>query len=354
MSQMPADPSFPGSGSELRGREQPGVGTSGSEAFSANSSTRLDDDCRDRSAAAVMGPGGWTPGHCAALAASLEVAIPKPGNVHRGADFADMDLYDFLVAAQILGTVIDRPDGMPPGERMLAAVRQTRLWTGNNPNLGIVLLLVPLALQARAGGPLTTVGMSEWLAGLDVSDGAAVFEAIRTAAPGGLGAAPDQDVRTTVAPELLAAMRSAQDRDFVARQYATGFADVIGTLVPWLQRETGHWQSLVKGMLVTQVRWLAEAGDSLIERKCGPGYTDEVRRRAGLCQEQLVHGWEPFEAALGDLDFWMRSDGNRRNPGATADLLAAALFCVLWQDRAGEPESLRELSSLWKLKGTSR
>ena len=33
--------------------------------------------------------------------------------------------------------------------------------------------------------------------------------------------------------------------------------------------------------------------------------------------------------ALADFDFWLRSDGHRRNPGTTADLIAAALFAGL-------------------------
>ena len=35
---------------------------------------------------------------------------------------------------------------------------------------------------------------------------------------------------------------------------------------------------------------------------------------------------ESFWNAVADLDFWLRSDGHRRNPGTTADLIAASLF----------------------------
>lgn len=40
-------------------------------------------------------------------------------------------------------------------------------------------------------------------------------------------------------------------------------------------------------------------------------------------------GEEAFHESLADFDFWLRSDGHRRNPGTTADLLAAALFVLL-------------------------
>ena len=41
-------------------------------------------------------------GECAALACLLEVTAGKPGNVHRGADFADMTLVDMLVSAAVI------------------------------------------------------------------------------------------------------------------------------------------------------------------------------------------------------------------------------------------------------------
>jgi len=36
-----------------------------------------------------------------------------------------------------------------------------------------------------------------------------------------------------------------------------------------------------------------------------------------------------YHEAVSDLDFWLRSDDHRRNPGTTADLVAAGLFVAL-------------------------
>ena len=41
--------------------------------------------------------------------------------------------------------------------------------------------------------------------------------------------------------------------------------------------------------------------------------------------------------ALADLDFWLRSDGHRRNPGTTADLIAAGLFAALREHQIALP-----------------
>jgi len=42
----------------------------------------------------------------AQLSCLLEVSAPKPGNVHRGADFEDLTYPDFLVAAALIGPVM--------------------------------------------------------------------------------------------------------------------------------------------------------------------------------------------------------------------------------------------------------
>ncbi len=41
--------------------------------------------------------------------------------------------------------------------------------------------------------------------------------------------------------------------------------------------------------------------------------------------ETLAAFWD----RIGELDFWLRSDGHRRNPGTTADLVAASLFAAI-------------------------
>ena len=47
--------------------------------------------------------------------------------------------------------------------------------------------------------------------------------------------------------------------------------------------------------------------------------------------------WPQGPPALSDFDFWLRSDGHRRNPGTTADLVAAALFLALWEGQVAPP-----------------
>lgn len=274
--------------------------------------------------------GQWSAGHCAALACQIEVAIPKPGNVHRGADFADTTLYDFLAAGQVLGQVIDETAASPIGATILESVRRTRALTGNNPNLGIVLLIVPLARLAGAVGALSVDRMESLLKNLDARDARDMAAAIRLASPGGLGTVAEQDVTRDEMNDLMGAMRLAAGRDAIAAEYASGFAGILERHLPMLRECLDHWGRLDRAVIALHVHLIAAHGDSLIARKGGLPLSREAASRARRCVEALDQGWESFQHSLNGLDFWMRSDGNRRNPGTTADLIAATLFAGLW------------------------
>jgi triphosphoribosyl-dephospho-CoA synthase len=255
-----------------------------------------------------------------------EATARKPGNVHPGADFADTGYVDFLVSAAAIAQPfsVDLPS---VGWRIYRAVDLTRRYVRKNTNLGIVLLLAPLAV------PRGTGRLRDWvqqaLDGLTVDDAGLAFEAIRLAAPGGLGDAPEQDVRAEPTVTLLEAMRLAADRDRIARQYATGFADVFDLGVPAFLDGVRRFGCVEAAVVHCQFAWLAEFPDSLIARKCGPQVAADVQHRAAAVV--AAGGLEtPGGRAAGvALDRLLRSDGNRLNPGTTADLVTACLFVAL-------------------------
>jgi len=269
-----------------------------------------------------------TIGQCASWACLLEVSIPKPGNVHRGADFDDLTFHDFAAAAVAIGPTMDRAAaGAGVGRTVRDAVAATRRVAATNVNLGIALLIAPLAAVPR-DTPLAE-GVGRVLAALTPDDSALVYEAIRLAAPGGLGRVDQADVRGPAPDDLLEAMRSAAGRDVVARQYATDFADVFEVVVPEVRRNLAAGRRLGDAVIRTHLRTMQLIPDTLIARKCGP----EVAAEAALYAGQVLSAKEgedgDYLEALADFDFWLRSDGRRRNPGATADLIAAGLFVLL-------------------------
>jgi len=266
-----------------------------------------------------------SPGQLAQIACILEATARKPGNVHRFADFDDCTYLDFILSAAALVGPLDQARNNGVGAAVLEAVAGSRRVVASNTNLGMVLLLVPLAAVDEGDEP--RAGVESVLARLTVDDARLVYRAIRIAAPGGLGTAPEQDVRDEPTVSLRDAMRLAADRDVVARQYANGFADVFDTVLPLLQACLARGWTIEESIIAGFVQTLARIPDTLIARKCGPETAREASRRA-----RELSDWDdrPLSSPRhNEFDAWLRADGHARNPGATADLMAAALFLAL-------------------------
>jgi triphosphoribosyl-dephospho-CoA synthase len=265
-------------------------------------------------------------GLCAQVACIWEATARKAGNVHRYRDFADVAYTDFLLGAAALAPVLAEVSHRRVGATVLEGVRATRRVVASNTNLGIVLLLAPLATVPDGEDPRTA--LPPLLDRLDVEDARLVYEAIRLAAPGGLGEAPEQDVRSEPTLPLRKIMALAADRDLIARQYANGFREVFEQGVPALRLGLEATGSLEGAIIYSQLRLLSEFPDTLIARKRGAAEAEEAALRARwVLSQQWPHkeaGWSVFA----EFDVWLRAEGNGRNPGATADLLAASLFVL--------------------------
>jgi triphosphoribosyl-dephospho-CoA synthase len=276
-----------------------------------------------------------TIGQCATLACLLEVTVPKPGNVHRGADFEDVSLADFVASAVAIGPAMDTAANKRLGETVLDAVRATRRLVASNTNLGAILLLAPLASVPRTVALAN--GLEDLLQSLDADDARLTYEAINHANPGALGRVDAMDLAGDPPPDLLVAMQAAADRDLVARQYADNFHEVLECVRPWIQQGLAGGWKLAEAVIHAHVRLMSQQPDSLIARKCGLEIAHQSARRAAAVLDSGAPGEENYQRALGDLDFWLRSDGHRRNPGTTADLVAAGLFALLRDDLLPSP-----------------
>src|SRR4051812_35490295 len=127
------------------------------------------------------------------LACVWEATARKPGNVHRYRDFDDATYVDFLASAAAIAPVLASAAELGVGPAVHWAVKLTQTVAPNNTNLGIILLLAPLAAVPVDRDLYQTVGAV--LDAADVKDTAEVFAAIQLANPTGLGEAPEQDVR---------------------------------------------------------------------------------------------------------------------------------------------------------------
>ncbi len=284
--------------------------------------------------------GGSAPlsaGNLAQVACILEATARKPGNVHRFADFADLDYLDFVLSASAVSEPLDRAEQTGVGLAVLAAVEATRRVISTNSNLGMILLLAPMAAVPRPEN--LADGLARVLAGTTVEDARCVYRAIRLANPGGLGEVADQDVNDDPTVTLREAMALAADRDLVARQYVNGYEQVLGEGLRALKKGLDDGRPLETAIVGTFLELLARHPDTLIARKTG---WERAREASDRVREVLDAGWpDQVEGRrlFQSLDEWLRSDGNRLNPGATADLTAAVLFAGLRDGTISLPRS---------------
>jgi triphosphoribosyl-dephospho-CoA synthase len=292
----------------------------------------------------------------AQLACLLEVSAPKPGNVAPGRHFADTRYEHFLASAAAIGRAFAAAGTQPLGVTIRRALAATVQWAPANTNLGIVLLLAPLArateLARQPNGVRPGVRPLERddstfrdelrrvLATTTVADARDVYAAIRLASPGGLGRADDQDVATEPTRTLLEVMALASDRDAIAREYATAFATTFETSVPALRLARAAGLSWDDAIVETFLTILAAGPDTHIVRRAGRDAAAQVSR---LAEDVLAAGGvrtAAGRAAVATMDDALRDARNRANPGTTADLTAAAIFVVLlgrewWADSEG-------------------
>ena len=260
-----------------------------------------------------------------------EVLARKVGNVHRHADFPRTTAIDFLLSAAAIAPHLRERSRIRVGNLIHRAVKATHEIAGQNTNLGIILLLTPLACVYPVIGFQAQLPLI--LEGLTREDARLVYEAIRLANPGGLGDAPEQDVRSEPTVTLLEAMKLAADRDMVARQYANGYADVFDYGVPAFLDGFERFGCVEAAIIDSQFRWLAAYPDSLIARKNGPGVAADVQGRAAAVLEVGGIATAAGRRAGVKLDRHLRSNGNKLNPGTTADLITACLFVALRENK---------------------
>ena len=272
----------------------------------------------------------------AQLACLLEVTAPKPGNVSPVRSFQDTRYEDFLASAVAIGPALGSVAERALGETVRAAVEATAQWTNANTNLGLILVLAPLARAAlRPGNRRLRQQVAEVLAATTVEDAEQVYAAIRLANPGGLGQVAAQDVRDPATVTLVEAMRLAAGRDAIAREYATAFRITFDVGAPALAQARRDGLSWSDATVEAFLGILSAEPDTLIARKRGIPAAEAVSGRASVVAR--VGGVRTAEGrrALEAFDVDLRTEQNSLNPGTTADLTAAALFVVLLEAEGG-------------------
>jgi triphosphoribosyl-dephospho-CoA synthase len=258
----------------------------------------------------------------------LEISAEKPCNITPSHDFRDTSYEDMLRSAIAVGPELARAGGRGVGETVLAVVQASRRAAPTNTNLGIALLLAPLAKAALEAGGLRT-RLRATLRALDLADARAAYAAIRIAGPGGLHEPVEHDVRSEPTVGLREAMAAAAERDSIASEYTSDYALTFETGVAALATALCDGLGVREAIVELHLRLLDAAPDTLIARKRGAEAAARVSERA---REVLAAGGVRSAAgrrALEALDASLREPRNALNPGTTADLVTATLFVAV-------------------------
>ena len=268
-------------------------------------------------------------------ACQWECVARKPGNVSRTHDFHDSTLGDFLLSASVVAPELACAEASGVGATIYAACRAMREHVGTNTNLGLILALAPLAAVPKEV-PLRE-GLDRVLARLDHDDAKWAFQGIALANPSGLGTSQSQDVHAPPSVTLLEAMRLAADRDTIARQYSTGYADLFDLALPTLGGGLQETGTLEGAIVLLHLHLMHLIPDTHIIRRAGQAEAATASEMAGRVARagwpRRSEGWR----ALKELDTWLREPGTKRNPGTTADLVGATLYMALSEGLLGLP-----------------
>ncbi len=271
---------------------------------------------------------GWA----AEMACLLEVSAEKPGNVTRRKDFEDTAFLDFIISASAIGPSFRAAGSRSVGETILSAIQATRKFVGTNTNLGIVLMLAPLA-KAACTGPHDDLqtAIKPVLLGLSVEDARRAYAAINLAKPAGMGNSQRYDLNEVeVEITLLQAMAEARERDTIALEYVTDYRITFEMGLPVLRQALLKGARLPRAIVHTFLHILSKVPDTLIARKKGMGVAQDVSKQAEII---VKNGgvWGDSEA-IEEFDRSLRDKEHSLNPGTTADLIAAILFAYLIED----------------------
>ena len=315
-----------------------------------------------------MESGRWTdvPAHvsqCLQLAILLEVsAYPKPGNVHRTADFDETRYEHFLASAVAVyphfkslaqrGVDVFQSkisiDQIGVGSTVKNAVSEIALWQRDkNTLLGSILLLTPMAAAAGIAlakrGRISVDALRKYLVSVVKSttsqDAVDVYDAIDVARPGGLGKAPTLDVNDSKSKQrilsqgtsLYEVFKISSPWDSISAEWVNGFHITFDIGYPCLKHEIRETGDINTASVNTFLRILSEVPDTLVARKAGKAKAHWISKEAKVVLDKGGLSTKKGKEQLIKLDRKLHDAGHKLNPGTTADITSAVLALAILQ-----------------------
>ena len=268
------------------------------------------------------------PAENAQLALLLDVgSAPKPGNVDRDHDLAELRIEHFLAGAVGSGAGLRRAAaGAPVGVAFERAVAGMSEQSGGNTQFGCLLLLAPLVRAAAEEQSLSPEGVIDVVESTTVADAADFYRAFEHVDVA-VGDPPEDlaDLDARRGADAIPALRergltlydvmAQSEGDGNAREWTTGFERTFATAAA-IRDDDGPITDRISRAFVDR---LARDEDTLVRTKHGPEVAADVMRRAADARGD--------PDAVAELDEEFVAAGI--NPGTTADLLTAATFVAL-------------------------
>ncbi len=293
---------------------------------------------------------------CLQLATLLEVsAYPKPGNVHRTADFPETKYEHFLASAVALAfpfkcgaergisvsTGRIKPSDIGVGKIIKDAVVNVSEWQyGGNTLLGAIILLSPISVAAGmtlVEGSFSIARLRENLKEVVESttptDAMRVYEAILVAKPEGLSKVPKLDVtdpasRQTILDEkvtLLDVFKISSGYDSVASEWVSNYAITYDLGYPYFAKQLEDGRDINMATVQTYLKVLSEVPDTFIARKMGLSKAKEVSVKARKVLEKGGLLTPEGRSCIQKFDREIRDPAHKLSPGTTADIVTAVL-----------------------------
>jgi len=286
----------------------------------------------------------------AQIASVLEVSgYPKPGNVHRNRDFPDMIFEDFLISGIVIGDTMkkaakkgnkyynkDSLDKIGLGKLIKEAVVETDKWIANNTNLGIIMLLTPLAAAAGMSSNVDDLrnNVDNIMKNTTSYDAVNLYTAINIADAGGMGEREDLDVGSNNAKNELIdkninmfdVLDLSSQWDMLAYELTRTMPITFDIGYP-TYKDVKISNGLNNATVQTFLTILSIYSDTLISRKYGLEVAEKVSEDAdrivaegGILTDKGKDLLYKFEVDLIEKNL---------NPGTTADLTASSVMVAL-------------------------
>jgi len=258
-----------------------------------------------------------------------EIKSLKPGNVHKYSEGHGMNLKDFLKSSLIISKCLTK-NNLDLGKKILISVNEIQNKIKKNTNLGIILMLSPIATIVQEEGVISKEELLKKIKSLikkqNIKNSIPIFKAISLTSPGGLGFSKKYDVNEPPNTNLYKAMEFAKKKDLIARQYCNGFEDIYKIGIPAYKKFYNKWGKVDWALTGVYLTFLKKFNDSHIVRNKGNKIATSIKKEAKKYYFFLKRNKNLTKIKKKLLIFDKKLKSKRINPGTTADLTVATLL----------------------------